>query len=50
MISDLNKNKSGSIDLGKFLDMMNARMSDKDMSEDISKVSDFLIKLQEALL
>ena len=38
MISDLDKNKSGSIDFEEFLDMMTARMSDKDTREDISKV------------
>ena len=38
MISDLDKNKSGSIDFEEFLDMMTARMSDKDTQEDIKKV------------
>jgi Ca2+-binding EF-hand superfamily protein len=38
MISDLDKNKNGSIDFEEFLDMMTARMSDKDTREDISKV------------
>ena len=38
MISDLDKNKSGSIDFEEFLDMMTARMSDKDTREDIGKV------------
>ena len=38
MISDLDKNKSGSIDFEEFLDMMTARMSDKDTREDIAKV------------
>ena len=38
MISDLDKNKSGSIDFEEFLDMMTARMSDKDSREDIAKV------------
>ena len=38
MISDLDKNKSGSIDFEEFLDMMTARMSDKDTREDIQKV------------
>ena len=37
MISDLDKNKSGSIDFEEFLDMMTARMSDKDTREDIAK-------------
>ena len=35
MISDLDKNKNGSIDFEEFLDMMTARMSDKDTREDI---------------
>ena len=38
MISDLDKNKSGAIDFEEFLDMMTARMSDKDTREDIAKV------------
>ena len=45
MISDLDRNNSGAIDfeqvvgyLREFLDMMTARMSDKDTREDINKV------------
>ena len=38
MISDLDKNKNGTIDFEEFLDMMTARMSDKDTREDVSKV------------
>jgi Ca2+-binding EF-hand superfamily protein len=38
MISDLDKIINESIDFEKFLDMMTARMSDKDTREDISKV------------
>lgn len=38
MISDLDKNKSGNIDFDEFLDMMTARMSDRDTREDINKV------------
>ena len=38
MISDLDKNKSGAIDFDEFLEMMTARMSDKDSREDIEKV------------
>ena len=38
MITDLDKNKSGNIDFEEFLDMMTARVSDKDTREDISKV------------
>ena len=38
MITDLDKNKSGNIDFEEFLDMMTARMSDKDTHEDIAKV------------
>ena len=38
MITDLDKNKSGNIDFEEFLDMMTARMSDKDTREDIAKV------------
>ena len=38
MITDLDKNKSGNIDFEEFLDMMTARMSDRDTREDINKV------------
>mmetsp|Transcript_41054 Transcript_41054/g.30194 ORF Transcript_41054/g.30194 Transcript_41054/m.30194 type:complete len:102 (+) Transcript_41054:218-523(+) len=38
MITDLDKNKSGAIDFEEFLEMMTARMSDKDSREDIEKV------------
>lgn len=38
MITDLDKNKSGNIDFDEFLDMMTARMSDRDTREDINKV------------
>merc|ERR1712202_28580 len=37
MISDLDKEKSGAIEFEEFLDMMTARMSDKDTKEDIYK-------------
>ena len=43
MISDLDKNKSGSIDFEEFLDMMTARMSDKDTERTYQKFSDFLM-------
>jgi centrin-1 len=38
MISDLDKDGSGAIDFEEFLDMMTARMSDKDTRDDINKV------------
>jgi len=38
MISDLDEDGNGSIDFEEFLDMMTARMSDKDSKDDISKV------------
>eukprot|EP01084_Bolivina_argentea_P238197 400185_1 len=38
MISDIDKDGSGSIDFEEFLDMMTAKMSDKDTKEDIQKV------------
>merc|ERR1712167_540849 len=38
MISDLDKDGSGNIDFDEFLDMMTARMSDKDTRADIEKV------------
>ena len=38
MINDIDKDKSGEIDFEEFLDMMTAKMSDKDSREDIQKV------------
>jgi centrin-1 len=38
MIADIDKDGSGSIDFEEFLDMMTAKMSDKDTREDIHKV------------
>ena len=38
MMSDIDKDNDGSIDFEEFLDMMTAKMSDKDTREDIQKV------------
>ena len=38
MIADVDKDKSGQIDFEEFLDMMTAKMTDKDSREDIMKV------------
>lgn len=38
MIADIDKDGSGTIDFDEFLDMMTAKMSDKDTREDILKV------------
>ena len=38
MISDIDRDGSGSIDFDEFLDMMTAKMSDRDSREDIQKV------------
>lgn len=38
MIADIDKDGNGSIDFEEFLDMMTAKMSDKDTREDIQKV------------
>jgi Ca2+-binding EF-hand superfamily protein len=38
MIKDIDKDGSGAIDFDEFLDMMTAKMSDKDTKEDINKV------------
>ena len=48
MISDIDKDKSGSIDFEEFLDMMTAKMSDKDNREDIQKVSTVVLRGAEA--
>jgi centrin-1 len=38
MIADLDADGSGSIDFNEFLELMTARISDKDSKEDIEKV------------
>lgn len=38
MMSDVDEDGSGMIDFDEFLDMMTAKMSDKDTKEDIAKV------------
>merc|ERR1719215_1416207 len=38
MIGDIDKDGSGEIDFEEFLDMMTAKMSDKDSRQDIQKV------------
>lgn len=38
MIGDIDKDGSGNIDFDEFLDMMTAKMSDKDSRDDIMKV------------
>jgi Ca2+-binding EF-hand superfamily protein len=38
MMSDLDKDKSGKIDFDEFIDMMTAKMSDRDTEEDLRKV------------
>lgn len=38
MIADIDKDGNGTIDFEEFLDMMTAKMSDKDTREDIQKV------------
>eukprot|EP00611_Tribonema_gayanum_P009292 TRINITY_DN19079_c0_g1_i1.p1 TRINITY_DN19079_c0_g1~~TRINITY_DN19079_c0_g1_i1.p1 ORF type:complete len:146 (+),score=29.60 TRINITY_DN19079_c0_g1_i1:152-589(+) len=39
MIADIDKDSSGAIDFEEFLDMMTAKMSDKDTREDIQKAT-----------
>ncbi len=39
MISDIDKDGSGTIDFSEFLEMMTAKMSEKDSKEEILKVS-----------
>jgi len=38
MMSDLDKDNSGKIDFDEFIDMMTAKMSDRDTKEDLQKV------------
>lgn len=38
MMNDLDKDKSGQIDFDEFIDLMTAKMSDKDTREDLEKV------------
>lgn len=38
MMTDLDKNQSGKIDFEEFIDMMTAKMSDRDTREDLEKV------------
>ena len=43
MISDIDKDDSGTIDFNEFLEMMTAKMSEKDSREEIRKVKKFII-------
>ena len=43
MINDIDKNASGTIDFDEFIEMMTAKMSDKDTREDLKKVFDLFI-------
>jgi Ca2+-binding EF-hand superfamily protein len=43
MINDIDKNSSGTIDFDEFIDMMTAKMSDKDTREDLQKVFDLFL-------
>ena len=38
MMADIDRNGSGTIDFDEFIDMMTAKMSDKDTREDLQKV------------
>ena len=43
MMNDIDKNQSGTIDFDVFIEMMTAKMSDKDTPEDLRKVFDLFI-------
>ena len=43
MMNDIDKNQSGTIDFDEFIDMMTAKMSDKDAPKDLRKVFDLFI-------
>ena len=49
MIADIDKDNSGTIDFEEFLDMMTAKMSDKDSREDIQKVFNLVRRLCDAV-
>ena len=40
MLSDIDKNGNANIDFDEFIEMMTAKMSDKDTREDLEKVFD----------
>ena len=42
-MNDIDKNQSGTIDFDEFIEMMTAKMSDKDTPEDLRKVFDLFI-------
>ena len=43
MMNDIDKNQSGTIDFDEFIEMMTAKMTDKDTPEDLRKVFDLFI-------
>ena len=43
MMNDIDKNQSGTIDFDEFIEMIIAKMSDKDTPEDLRKVFDLFI-------
>ena len=43
MMNDIDKNQSGTIDFDEFIQMMTAKMSDKDTREDLEKVFELFI-------
>ena len=43
MLADIDKNGNANIDFDEFIDMMTAKMSDKDTREDLEKVFDLFI-------
>ena len=43
MIADIDKNNNGDIDFDEFIDMMTAKMSDKDTREDLRKVYELFL-------
>ena len=43
MMNDIDKNQSGTIDFNEFIELMTAKMTDKDTPEDLRKVFDLFI-------
>ena len=50
MIADIDKDDSGTIDFNEFLEMMTAKMSEKDSREEIRKVEGRTVSMRSAIM